>query len=539
MRTLTAAFLGLALFANAVLAGEQSEVDLDRRSEHDGRSIADSLLLARDPQRFRNGGFGRNRNQGGSGGGGGGAGGTAAGNGTTGAEAANNSGGATTSNPGGDDATAVGGEAGQTQNGTAAAAGNAGGGTAAAANNATAAAGTAQGGKAPPANIVDTGDPQKNLFLDPSQVAKGLALDGQQVPAANQVASATSVNNFINSCLLRTDLPLTNGNQVITGSCNAVPMGVIAAANKAPSCKFVNPKNLDVIPEKTTFTAQMAIQNLVTGNFVNAQQNYFSAPQATDNNGIIIGHSHVVIQEIENLQTTTPADPQVFAFFKGLNEAAQGGILSATVDGGLPAGTYKMSSINSASNHQPALTGVAQHGSLDDASYFIVSNDPDALAKALNIQAAAGAAGAANNATGNAGGAAAGGNQAAGGAAGGAAQSTSAAAGGNGGAAAQTTTTTTAAAAATTSTAAQQGGGGGGRGGRNGGGFFGNRGGNRNGGRGLGPRAPSSPHSHDRLDRLARSHSHVHQQKKVKAKRSGPSLLEKRLRELEMREEEW
>ena len=35
-----------------------------------------------------------------------------------------------------------------------------------------------------PADIVDTGDPQKNLFIDPSQVAKGLANDGQAVPTA-------------------------------------------------------------------------------------------------------------------------------------------------------------------------------------------------------------------------------------------------------------------------------------------------------------------------------------------------------------------
>ena len=36
--------------------------------------------------------------------------------------------------------------------------------------------------------------------------------------------------------------------RVTGGSCNAVPMGVIAAQNKAPSCKFTNPKNLDVRP---------------------------------------------------------------------------------------------------------------------------------------------------------------------------------------------------------------------------------------------------------------------------------------------------
>jgi hypothetical protein len=42
----------------------------------------------------------------------------------------------------------------------------------------------------------DSGDPQKNLFLDPSQVAKGLALDGQQ----NNAASASfHSSSFISS----------------------------------------------------------------------------------------------------------------------------------------------------------------------------------------------------------------------------------------------------------------------------------------------------------------------------------------------------
>ncbi|GJN92294.1 hypothetical protein Rhopal_005324-T1 [Rhodotorula paludigena] len=211
-----------------------------------------------------------------------------------------------------------------------------------------------------PANIVDTGDPQRNLFLDPSQIAVGLANDGQDVPAANQVASATSTNNFINSCLLRTDLPLTNGNQVTGGSCNAVPMGVIAAQNRMPSSKFVSPKNLDVIPPNQDFTIQMAINNLETGNFVNAQQNYYSAPQATNAQGIIVGHSHVVVEQIDSLTSTQVTDPTQFAFFQGLNLAAVNGILSASVSGGLPEGVYR-----------------------------VASNDPNALQAALGLNNAA------------------------------------------------------------------------------------------------------------------------------------------------------
>ena len=64
-----------------------------------------------------------------------------------------------------------------------------------------------------------------------------------------------------------------------------------------------------------------------------------------------------------------PLDPEVFVFFKGLNAPAKDGILTAEVPSGLPAGAYRMCSINTSSNHQPVLVSVAQHGSLDDCVY--------------------------------------------------------------------------------------------------------------------------------------------------------------------------
>lgn len=113
----------------------------------------------------------------------------------------------------------------------------------------------------------------------------------------------------------------------------------------------------------------MAIQGMQTGFFVNADENYFAAPQQVNQQGQIQGHSHVVVETLDAIDQTTPLDPNKFAFFKGLNDAAQNGQLTADVDKGLPAGVYKLSSINTAANHQPVLVPIAQHGSLDDAVY--------------------------------------------------------------------------------------------------------------------------------------------------------------------------
>lgn len=210
------------------------------------------------------------------------------------------------------------------------------------------------------------GDAQTSKTLLDSVIAKGFAKDGQQVKEDNQVASLTSTNNYINFCVGQT---LTDGQQKKGGSCNPAPMGQIPSTANMPSSKFTNPKNLDTIKANQAFTISMAIKGMKTGNFVNAANNYFSAPQQVEKGGSIIGHSHVVVQKVSSLTSTEVLDPQKFDFFKGLNTPAEGGVLSAEVTGGLKAGVYKLSSINTAANHQPALVPVAQHGSLDDAIY--------------------------------------------------------------------------------------------------------------------------------------------------------------------------
>jgi len=94
--------------------------------------------------------------------------------------------------------------------------------------------------------------------------------------------------------------------------------------------------------------------------------------QVVNGQGQIIGHTHVVVEKITSFKQTTPTDPTVFAFFKGVNTKAVGGVVSADVTNGLPAGTYRLASINAGMNHMPVIAPIAQHGSLDDVIY--VSN---------------------------------------------------------------------------------------------------------------------------------------------------------------------
>ncbi|KAE9394318.1 hypothetical protein BT96DRAFT_886646 [Gymnopus androsaceus JB14] len=222
----------------------------------------------------------------------------------------------------------------------------------------------------------DSTDAQSSLLLDPSVIATGFLQNGQSgTPEAGQVASLTSNNNFINYCLTQ-NVPITNGLQLLGGSCNPAPIGTIPAVTEMPSAKFSNPANGDTIPANTDFTITMNVNNLITGNFVNADESYFAAPQQVDaTSGQIIGHTHVVMELLSDLGQTTPTNPQVFAFFKGVDAAAVNGAVTVDVTSGVPDGAYRLCSINSSSNHQPVIVAVAQHGALDDCVYFTASGD--------------------------------------------------------------------------------------------------------------------------------------------------------------------
>jgi hypothetical protein len=323
---------------------------------------------------------------------------------------------------------------------------------ASAANTAAAGAGTANNagggaatgaGAAAGAAVAPT-DPQA---LQSSNIISPTVIqttdDGQNPPVDGQTAADISKNNFANACALTLPkVPITNGLQITSGSCNPIPIGQIPSVSNMPSSKYQSPKNLDVIASGQTFTISLQTKGIQLGTFTNAQKTYFANPQKLNAQGQIIGHTHVVMEAIDSLTTTTVTDPTKFFFFKGVNTAqdAQGNV-AVDVTGGVTPGAYRMCTIVSSATHQPAIVAIAQHGSLDDCIYFTAS--PGGAAAAGAGAAAAGAGAAAGNAT------AAAGTGAAGAAAAGTAAATAAKGAAAGTAAAGTAAAGTAAAPAT------------------------------------------------------------------------------------------
>jgi len=151
------------------------------------------------------------------------------------------------------------------------------------------------------------------------------------------------------------------------------------------------------IQSDTTFNISVQTANLAAGSFTNADATYFAAPQFLSG-GVVVGHTHVTVQDLGNsLNPTGALDATQFAFFKGINDAGNGkGLLQAVVTGGLPAGNYRVCTMASASNHQPVIMPVAQRGTADDCTKFTVGGSGTTANAASNNgsggQAAAAAA---------------------------------------------------------------------------------------------------------------------------------------------------
>ncbi|KAI5790022.1 hypothetical protein FPQ18DRAFT_40325 [Pyronema domesticum] len=151
-------------------------------------------------------------------------------------------------------------------------------------------------------------------------------------------------------------------------------MGEIPAKANMVSTIITYPAPGEVLAPKTTFTVKINVRNFVPGSFTNPDTTYYSAPQMLKD-GKVLGHVHIVIQKLgdDNWAATNALDATGFAFFKGINDAGDGnGNLQTEVGGGLGPGFYRVCTMASAANHQPALMPVAQRGAQDDCTKFSV-----------------------------------------------------------------------------------------------------------------------------------------------------------------------
>lgn len=151
-------------------------------------------------------------------------------------------------------------------------------------------------------------------------------------------------------------------------------MGDIPSTANMVSSIITDPAPGQDVAANTAFTVKVQVAKLAAGSFTNPANTYYAAPQALNGQGLIIGHTHITIQDLGGSLTPTNApNADTFAFFKGINDNGNGnGGLEAQVTDGLPAGFYRVCTMASASNHQPVIMPIAQRGAQDDCTKFTV-----------------------------------------------------------------------------------------------------------------------------------------------------------------------
>jgi transcription initiation factor TFIID subunit 15 len=67
---------------------------------------------------------------------------------------------------------------------------------------------------------------------------------------------------------------------------------------------ILSPKHNENIPDTNQdFDVTIAVDNLATGHFTNPNLTYYSAPQQLNDDGIVIGHTHITIQVLPQVPT--------------------------------------------------------------------------------------------------------------------------------------------------------------------------------------------------------------------------------------------
>jgi len=219
----------------------------------------------------------------------------------------------------------------------------------------------------------------RGLCLNPAAVQKGATNDGN--PTGEQSPSLTSNNNFINFCV--SSFGKVGGAVIMNGvqqpdkpGCNGVVMGMVPDKNHMPACKFTSPKNLDTVKADVTLEITLTVRNIVLGIFTNPKTTYLQGPVQLDpDSKNVLGHTHIVVQPIESLDSTNIPDPSLFIFFKGVDNAAKNDQVSVKIDRGLPEGFYRISTITTAANHQPISSPIAQRSIYDDIIYITAKKD--------------------------------------------------------------------------------------------------------------------------------------------------------------------
>ncbi|KAI9220175.1 hypothetical protein BC828DRAFT_384162 [Blastocladiella britannica] len=130
---------------------------------------------------------------------------------------------------------------------------------------------------------------------------------------------------------------------------------------------ILSPASGAVVSAAQDMTVAVKTQGINLGFFEDPNTRYYTSPQTLDKAGNIEGHQHVTIQALGSAQAPPNPQTQALAFFKGLDQATNNGILTVTVPAGsMKPGLTRICTMTGGRGHQAVLMPVARRGAQDD-----------------------------------------------------------------------------------------------------------------------------------------------------------------------------
>jgi hypothetical protein len=153
-------------------------------------------------------------------------------------------------------------------------------------------------------------------------------------------------------------------------TCSSTPLGLTPSVTKMLQTLITEPASAAVLDVGVDNKVAVKTNSLDSGFFNDPNTEYYLVPSTLNaQTAEIQGHQHITVQKLNSI--TAAPDPQVFAFFKGINDVEVDRALKK-LNAVIPAGTikedglYRICTLSGSDGHQGALSPVMERGSQDD-----------------------------------------------------------------------------------------------------------------------------------------------------------------------------
>ena len=207
-----------------------------------------------------------------------------------------------------------------------------------------------------------TNNPAQTPILDPPT----------RIPSSNPNPSPPLPGPFCSKQIAKRQIVFANGTQLKLGgtSCSSNTLGVLQSTLFQISSIIASPGDMSTVSKASDTTVKVNVVNLDGGFFSDPNSQYYISPQTISSNRVQ-GHIHITVQQLFTNDKNIVPDPQVFQFFKGVDnpaiDPAQREFVAVIPPNTLTAsGLYRICSLSGSFSHQPITSSAQRRASADD-----------------------------------------------------------------------------------------------------------------------------------------------------------------------------